>query len=52
MSIKISLQNEGGEIDCRVVETEEQAREAVIDIVGGIANLCAGDKIIISEIEE
>lgn len=53
MAIKISLLNcVDGELDCRVVETEEEARDAAIEIIAGVANLNIGDRLIIVDTAE
>lgn len=59
MKIKITLENSGGELDVRIVESrdgepdvEEKAQRAALDIIAGVANLCPGDVIRIVEIED
>lgn len=50
MSYKITLENSAGELDVRVVETEEEIRAAVLDIAAGVNDYHDGDKIIVKEI--
>jgi hypothetical protein len=49
VAIRISFQNSGGELDCRVVETAEEARNAAIEIISSLNDLQPGDKIVIEE---
>lgn len=51
MAIKISLQNEVGELDCRVVETEEETNAAAIEMISGMTLLQSGDRIVVTEID-
>jgi hypothetical protein len=48
----ITLSNAGGELDCRVVERKEEIRAAVLDVIGGCAEMLPGDAIEVSEVEE
>jgi hypothetical protein len=48
---KVTLQNSGSEIDCRLVRSEAEIRAAVLDIVSGLAGLFNGDTIVITEVE-
>lgn len=50
MSYKITLNGQGGELDCRVVETENEICGAVQDIALNCL-LAAGDTITIDEVE-
>ena len=48
--IKISYMNgDGGLIGCCIVETEEEARDAMIEIVSGVSSLRGGDRFIVTE---
>lgn len=49
MAIKVSLRNSGGELDCRVIETEEETRAAALDIISGMSFLAPGDTIVVTE---
>jgi hypothetical protein len=48
--VKITLNGRGGELDCRVVENEDEIQDAVKDIVLNCI-LAIGDTITIEEIE-
>jgi hypothetical protein len=48
----VILEGAGGELDRRVATSEEDARDQAIDIIGGMANLCAGDMIRVVAREE
>jgi hypothetical protein len=48
MAYKITLNGQGGELDCRTVETEEEIAGAVQDIALNCV-LAAGDTITIDE---
>lgn len=53
MSFKIIMQNSGGgELDSRVVETEEQIKSAVLEMVTAVADMYEGDRILVTEVEE
>ena len=47
--IRISFQNSGGELDFREADTEEQAAEALIEMIREAGSLQDGDKIVITE---
>lgn len=51
MAIKISLQNSGGELDSRTVESPVDAVEAVVEMIQSAGELFGGDKIIITDTE-
>ena len=51
MAYKISYQNRAGELDCRVVATEEETRDAALDLIAGMAFLCDGDKLVVTVAE-
>jgi hypothetical protein len=48
----INFSNAGGALDCRVVERKEEIRAAVLDVIGGCAEMLPGDAIEVSEVEE
>ena len=52
MAIKISLQNAGGEIDSRTVETPVDAPEAIAEMVMAAGEIFGGDKIIVTDTDE
>ena len=46
--MKVQLFNSvGGLLDERVVETEEEARDAAMEIIAGMANLAEGDRLVV-----
>ena len=51
MSYKVTLNGQGGELDCRVVETEDEICGAVQDIALNCI-LAPGDTIVIEETEQ
>ena len=48
---KISFQNSGGELDCRLVDTEEEIRGAALELVSEVASMHDGDRIVVTEID-
>lgn len=52
MKLKISFQNLGGELDSRVADDDVSAVEVLTDMVSDLGNLNAGDKFIITEVED
>lgn len=51
MAYKITLNGQGGELDCRTVETEDEISEAV-EALARECELAAGDSIIITETDD
>ena len=51
MQYRISLQNADGVIDVRIVDNEKDIRAAILEVVGGINDFRAGDKIVVDECE-
>jgi hypothetical protein len=49
---RISFQNSGGELDGRTVPTEDELKDAVLEMIEDVDHLSSGDKIIITKIEE
>jgi len=47
--IKVSFENEGGELDSRTVNTEEQARAALIEMIEAVPYLNVGDRVVLTE---
>ena len=52
MKLRVSFQNSGGELDHRIVETEQQASFAAGEMIEDAGELHHGDKIVVTEIEE
>lgn len=52
ISYKVSMQNEGGELDCRVVKTEREIKQAALELLTGMAHLSPGDRIVVSEVKD
>lgn len=50
MAYKISMENEGGELDSVVVEKEADLQDALLDMIEGLASVHSGDKFVITEI--
>lgn len=47
----VSFENAGGVLDTRTVKREEDIKAAVLDLINDAAELFAGDKIIVTEID-
>jgi hypothetical protein len=52
MSIKVSLRNSGGELDSRVVDSEEEAHAAALELIAVTAYLSVGDTLTVTETDE
>lgn len=49
--LRVTMENEGGELDSKTVKTEKAAGEAIMEMIraaGG--NLCDGDRFFVREI--
>jgi hypothetical protein len=47
---KITLRNStGGELDCRICESQDETRAAALDILTSLAFLSDGDTLVVSE---
>jgi hypothetical protein len=51
MAFKIILENSAGVLDETVVETEEETRNAVLELASGLAYFSHGDTIRVVEID-
>lgn len=51
MKIKISMQNEGGELDHRIAEDDTVAVIVFAEMIQELGSLNPGDKFIITEVE-
>lgn len=51
MPYRVFFNNPGGELDCRVATTPEQAASAAIELIESAGELHDGDEIKVEEIE-
>jgi hypothetical protein len=52
MKIKISLENEGGELESRFATSEEEAAAVAAEMIAEAGLLQHGDKITVRELED
>jgi hypothetical protein len=49
---RVTLHNEGGVLDSRLCNDEDDAAKAAADMILAAGMLCGGDTIVVEEIEE
>ena len=52
MPFKVTFSNSGGDLDSRVVSSEEEAHAAAVEMLADISLLCDGDSITVEELDE